>query len=49
MGAPGMQEGGIGIDRADGLDLLSEGCRVLRLGFGVKPGAAAMRLEIGLA
>ena len=45
--AHGMQQRGIGVDRADGFDLLGEGLRVVSFGLGVEPGAAAMRLEIG--
>jgi hypothetical protein len=43
------QEGGIGIARADRLDLGGKGRGIIGFGFGSEPVAAAMGLEIGLS
>ncbi len=49
VAAQRLQHGGIGVDRADGRHLLSEGLRILLLGLGVEPVAATVRLQLGLA
>jgi len=48
MTAEGFQHRGVGVGRTNGLDGLSEGGRVRRLGLGVEPVAAPVRLELGL-
>jgi hypothetical protein len=49
MTTQAVQQWCIGIDRTDGLNLVAKAKWVSRLGFGVQPVAAAMRLQIGLA